>query len=83
MLPSTCSLETHSVLVLGFRYVLNARSLIVLEHCAVRMVSIVHQTTMWIVIYEKIAFSMYNSNLLSEIMNGLSHILYQIKKYKK
>ena len=52
-------------------------------HCAVRMVSIVHQTTMWIVIYEKIAFSMYNSNLLSEIMNGLSHILYQIKKYKK
>ena len=47
------------------------------------MVSIVHQTTIGIVIYEKIAFSMYNSNLLSEIMNGLSHILYQIKKYKK
>ena len=53
------------------------------SHCAVRMVSIVHQTTIGIVIYEKIAFSMYNSNLLSEIMNGLSHILYQIKKYKK
>ena len=31
---------------------------------------------------KKMANFMLNSNLLSEILNGLSHILYQIKKYK-
>ena len=52
------------------------------EHCAVRLVSIVLELAIGISYIKNVANFMQNVNPLTEIWNGLSHTLYQIKKYK-
>ena len=51
-------------------------------HCAVRQVSSMYESTMGISYMKKMQFFMWNLNLWSKRLNGLSHRVYQIKNSK-
>ena len=71
--------EIHAFYLVAY---LVSYEVIMIVHCAVRLVSMVHLTTTRSIIYRKIANFVYNPNPLTKMRNGLSHTLYQIKKYK-